>query len=167
MDHTATRTIISRTCGTARGKFKIVEQCNHGSCPGKNGTKRIHTFESNAKTKKPFEPISCDDFKEYKVTVTYGSSSNFGLLGSEHVCNNDTFLEMGQIVTGMRPDAQTASRICRNGQYPSRTGRDPKYAPSFYNVESYISRLGWNPAKPDAGGRVTPPIIGRPPTRLP
>jgi hypothetical protein len=97
MDHTATRTSIRQYCGDTKNEFKVIDKCNHGACPGKqNGMSVKHHYVSNAETTEPLYPVGCDFFgPDYDATNKPGQLENYGLSGSRHLCNNDTFLQMG------------------------------------------------------------------------
>lgn len=166
-DHTATETTIYAYCPDApRRIFKRMAKCNHGACPKGEGMRKIHSYTSPSRFTAPLEPVGCDHFsKDYQALTKPKQVLNYGIWGERHVCNNDTFLQMGEIVTGKLPDNKTVTRICRNKNYEKHTGRDAKYAPSFENVKAYIANWGWNPnTAPAVGGATSVP---RTPKRLP
>ncbi len=156
MDHTATSTIIHQHCGNIKKIFKVVDKCNHGGCPGQAKMYIKHRHISKAETVEPLYPVGCDFF-----------GHDYGLTGSRHLCNNDTFMQMGQIVTGTMPDEITVKRICKNKNYEKYTGRDPKYTPSFVNVEAFVAKWGWATPKTLSGGGGSSPPPNNTPRRMP
>jgi hypothetical protein len=148
-DHSATRTRIYQTCGGNRSLITTVDKCNKGKllgiarggrCPGEEGLKIIWKYNSPARKGNIVFPVGCNAFGYHK----------YGLIGDEHVCNNDSFMQMGIVVSGKIPHNKIVEKICENRNYTNSTGRDPKYAPSFENVIKFISKYGWD--RPQGGG---------------
>ena len=116
-----------------------------------NKMEKAHSYTSKAQSASALRPVGCDHFG-YKATDRPSQLKNYGINGHRHVCNNDTFMQMGQVVTGKMPDSRTVKRICENGNYETFTNRDPKYAPSFKNVEAFVAKWGWEKSKSGGGG---------------
>jgi hypothetical protein len=117
--------------------------------------------ENLAITKGPIYPLGCDSFG-YKALTKPEQIHSYGITGARHVCNNDTFMQLGQVVTGKMPDKTTVKRICENQNYNNYTGRDPKYMPTFKNVDDFVKKWGWDVS---VKGHSAPPIA-KPPIKI-
>ncbi|CAG1014906.1 carboxypeptidase-like regulatory domain-containing protein [Geobacter sp.] len=153
LDHTATRTRIYQNCGGKKTLLSTVDKCNHGACPGEKWMSKRREYKTGPRPGDLVFPVGCHVF----------GLKEFGLVGDNHVCNNDSFMQMGIVVSGKMPHNKTINRICKNKNYTDYTGRDPKYIPSFDNVKEFISKYGWDTPQEGAsggggGGSDRPPI---------
>lgn len=136
-DHTATKTWYYYSCGAGVIPAGTSSQCNHGTCP--SGMSRYTYGSSGWYVGNWSFPTSCHD---------YNSSAEWGIWGDQHLCNQDTFLEVGNVIRKKQNSATTFERICRNGRYGTYTGLDNKKRPWVGQVSNYISQRGWEYVPP-------------------
>lgn len=135
-DHTATKIWFYGECGSGVYQVGAPEVfCNHGTCPG--SMSRYDYGFSEWTTSGVVVPFYCD---------SWGYS--YGFAGSGHVCNQDTFLEMGYALSKRLANGSTADKICNGSNYQTYTGRSKLYRPTVANVRSFISKYGWGSVPP-------------------
>lgn len=144
-DHTATQTVIFQDCGGQLNVVMAILRKNHGDGPYDNGM-QFKEAAWGSKISSILTPRRCDHW-----------GYHYSLFG--HVCNQDTFIEMGMVLAGAEPTALTLTRICSDREgYRRLTGRDSYYRPTFSNVAQFIDTYGWgagSSAGGSAGGEVS------------
>jgi hypothetical protein len=105
------------------------------------------TYAATIQTEQPLIPEGCDHFGyNFDPSIKGNWWEHYGITGERHVCNNDSFMEMGQIVTGKMPNKITAQRVCENQNFETYTEQDPKYRPTFKKVQDFVKEYGWEAA---------------------
>lgn len=146
--HTATKTWYYRSCGNGVETYRApVSKCNHGTCPG---DMRRYTHAMTGWRTFVHEPMSCDEVPYRRYEYSFFSPTG-------HVCNQDTFFEVGNVLAAYPAGDFTKTNICTNRGYDDHVPVDHKKRPWVGHVGDYMDTYGWRNRSSASGGGSVPP----------